>query len=484
MRQRNFLSAPDFNSARLSGKFVIWICSFVMLLALGANRSLSEMIPRNFCTLAETAGLAVVNIRTVKLTQDGGRVFRHFFRGPFDHFDDDDPMKEHFDRFFEQDPNKEFKQRSLGSGFLIDIAGYIVTNNHVVENADQITVQLNNGKEFDARIIGRDPNTDIALIKIDPVEDLPFVEMGDSDEVKVGQWVVAIGNPFGLEHTVTAGIVSAKGRVLGSGPYDDFIQTDASINPGNSGGPLIDLEGKVVGINTAIVAGGQGIGFAIPVNMAKDVIRQLKHHGEVVRGWLGVGIQPLNPELVEYYGIKNGVLVTDVFPGDPADIAGLKAKDVITAVNGRKIETPRDLTGIVACLTVGDHADIDVVRNGEMVTLNVKIGRRPDTEFASRVDPEDAPDEIGIQVENIDPEIARKFNITDGKGVVVVGVTPGGKGEKAGILEGDLIKEINHQEIFSVNDYQSFLSQLSDGEVIQLFIRRAATGFMVIKLDK
>ena len=300
---------------------------------------------------------SVVNIRTVKITKEGGRVYRDFYKGPFDK---DDPMRDFFDRFFEQDPHREYKQRSLGSGFIIDKEGFIVTNNHVVENADEITVQLKNGKEFDAKIIGRDPNTDIALIKIKPIEDLPFLELGDSTGLKVGQWVMAIGNPFGLEHTVTAGIVSAKGRVIGSGPYDDFIQTDASINPGNSGGPLLDMQGRVVGINTAIVAGGQGIGFAIPVNLAKGIIDQLKIHGEVTRGWLGVSVQPLNQELGEYYGIKDGkgVLVTNVFPGDPADQSGIKPKDVIVAVNGKKIETPRDLTGIIADIQVGDAAKI------------------------------------------------------------------------------------------------------------------------------
>ncbi|MGB5986998.1 MAG: trypsin-like peptidase domain-containing protein, partial [Desulfobacterales bacterium] len=237
----------------------------------------------NFSDLAEEVSPAVVNIRTVKTIKGGGRVFRHF-QGPFG---DNDSMDEFFKRFFGEDQQRDFKQRSLGSGFIFDKAGYIVTNNHVVEDADEIRVILKNEKEYDAEVVGRDANTDLALIKIKTPDDLPVAVLGDSETLKIGAWVMAIGSPFGLEHTVTAGIVSAKGRVIGSGPYDDVIQTDASINPGNSGGPLINLAGEVVGINTAIVARGQGIGFAIPINLAKDIIAQLKDSGSVTRGWLG-----------------------------------------------------------------------------------------------------------------------------------------------------------------------------------------------------
>jgi serine protease Do len=476
------LGFPEF-----SGRLTKWIC-FSLFIAIAMSLSapepvFSKMIPESFSALAEASSPAVVNIRTVKISKEGGRVFRHFYKGPNEN---EDPMKDFFDRFFEQDPNREFKQRSLGSGFIIDKSGFIVTNNHVVENADQITVQLNSGKEFEAQIVGRDPNTDIALIKVRPVDDLPFVEMGDSDDLKVGQWVVAIGNPFGLEHTVTAGIVSAKGRVIGSGPYDDFIQTDASINPGNSGGPLINLNGKVIGINTAIVAGGQGIGFAIPINMAGDIIDQLKNHGEVTRGWLGVGIQPLNSELGEYYGIKNGkgVLVTEVFSDNPADVAGIKPKDIITAVNGRKIGTPRDLTGIIADIKVGETATINVVREGENFTFGVKIAKRPDTEFVAQKETQESKDEIGIRVTDITPEISRQFNIAEENGVVVVDILPSGKGEQAGILLGDLIKEINHMEVSSVKNYQSILDNIKAGESMQLFIRRISAGFVVIKMEK
>jgi serine protease Do len=297
---------------------LIAVSSFYPASYVEAKTDNIQATPLSFSSLAEKASSAVVNIRTVKTIKGGGRVFRQFKRGPFG---DDDTMRDFFDRFFGENRQHDFKQRSLGSGFIIDKEGYIVTNNHVVDNADKIEVLLKDAEKFDAEIVGRDVNTDLALIKIKSERNLPVLKFGDSDAIKVGQWVVAIGSPFGLEHTITAGIISAKGRVIGSGPYDDFLQTDASINPGNSGGPLINMKGEVVGINTAIIASGQGIGFAIPVNLAKGIIDQLKNSGEVTRGWLGVGIQDISDEVAEYYGIeeKIGVLVIEVFPGDPAE---------------------------------------------------------------------------------------------------------------------------------------------------------------------
>ena len=261
-----------------------------------------------------------------------------------------------FDRFFGDIPQREFKQRSLGSGFIISADGYIITNNHVVEQADKIIVKLSDGKEYEAKVIGKDAKTDIALIKIKATDSLPVAETGDSDKLRVGDWVVAIGNPFGLEQTVTAGIVSAKGRVIGAGPYDNFIQTDASINPGNSGGPLFNMEGKVVGINTAIVAQGQGIGFAIPISMAKSILPDLKSTGKVTRGWLGVSVQDITEDIAKSMKLKdrNGALIADVFTGDPADKAGLKAGDVVTEINGKKIKDTHELLMLIAGFRVGE----------------------------------------------------------------------------------------------------------------------------------
>ncbi|MBW2014187.1 MAG: Do family serine endopeptidase, partial [Deltaproteobacteria bacterium] len=386
-------------------KYVI----FIVLLAVGifvlssfnpasgleTNAGTSLLAPESFNKLAENASPAVVNIRTVKIIKGGGRVFRHFKKGPFG---EDDPFHDFFDRFFGEERPHDFKQRSLGSGFIISKDGYIVTNNHVVENAEKIEVILKDEKEFDAEIIGRDANTDLALIKIKTDRDLPVLLFGDSDALKIGQWVVAIGNPFGLEHTVTAGIVSAKGRVIGSGPYDDFIQTDASINPGNSGGPLINMQGKVVGINTAIIAGGSGIGFAIPINLVKNIVDQLKSSGEVTRGWLGVGIQDISKQVAEYYGIKSrkGVLVTEVFPDDPADIAGIKPQDIILSINGKEVGTAREITSMIADTGVGETVKIKVLRNGKTRTFKVKIAKREETRISARSTRKEKQEDLGI----------------------------------------------------------------------------------------
>ncbi len=410
-------------------------------------------------------------------------MFRHFRRP----FGEEDPFKDFFEKFFGEDQQqKDFKQRSLGSGFIIDRDGYIVTNNHVIEDADEIQVKLKNGDEYDAEIVGRDPNTDLALIKIRSGNNLPFIKSGDSDILKVGQWVVAIGSPFGLEHTVTAGIVSAKGRVIGSGPYDDFIQTDASINPGNSGGPLLDLNGEVIGINTAIIASGQGIGFAIPINLAKNIFEQLKKHGEVTRGWLGVAIQDITSELAEYYGVKSkkGVLVTEVFEGDPAGEAGIRPKDIILEVNNTKVETTRELTRTIAELGVGDSANIKVLRDGKEQIFKVRIAKREDEKIASIDTKKEDEDELGISVSNITPEVSRRFNIKEPEGVIVVGVEPGSKGEKAGVMPGDIIKEINHETIKTLEDYTQATGKVKTGESVQMFIRRVNSGFIVIKMTK
>lgn len=450
---------------------------------VAAKSGTTFLSPDSFSNLAESASPAVVNIRTVKTIKGGGRVFRHFKKGPFG---DDDPMQDFFDRFFDEDQKRDFKQRSLGSGFIIDEEGYIVTNNHVIDNADKIVVILNDENEFEAQIVGRDKNTDLALIKIELNRNLPVLRFGDSDTLKVGQWVVAIGNPFGLEQTVTAGIVSAKGRVIGSGPYDDFIQTDASINPGNSGGPLLNMKGEVVGINTAIVAGGQGIGFAIPVNLAKNIIAQLKSSGEVTRGWLGVGIQDISEEVAEYYGIKEkkGVLVTEVFPGDPADLAGIKPKDIILSVNGKAVDSARQLTGMIADTSVGDTIQIKINREGKTRTIDVKIAKREETKIAGRNSQKKEQDQLGIRVSEITPETARRFNLKDTKGVIVVGVAPESKAAEAGLQIHDVIREINHKNITSVSDVNETINEIPEGETINLFIRRLNRGFLVIKIIK
>ena len=441
-------------------------------------------VPGSFSQLAEMAGPAVVNIRTVKTIKGGGPVFRNFRRNPHG---GEDPFKDFFEKFFGEDTQREFKQPSLGSGFIIDKEGFVVTNNHVIQDAEQIKVKLGGDTEYDAEVVGRDANTDLALLKIKKGKDLPFLKLGDSDELKIGQWVVAIGSPFGLERTVTAGIVSAKGRVIGSGPYDNFIQTDASINPGNSGGPLINMQGEVVGINTAIIAAGQGIGFAIPINLSKKIIAQLKSEGVVTRGWLGVAIQDLTGEMAEYYGLKDrkGVLVADVFKGDPADEAGIQAKDIILEVNDHKIETSRQLTAMIADLKVGEDAKVDVFRNGKIKTFHIKLAKRDDKRLASRPTRSEPEEEkFGIRVAELTPEIIQRFGIGDTTGVIVINVEADGKGAESGVQMGDIIKEINHRIVESVKDYTAAMDKLKDDESVNLFIWRKNAGFLVVKLNK
>jgi serine protease Do len=302
----------------------------------------------------------------------------------------------------------------------------------------------------------------------------------------VGSWVVAIGSPFGLEQTVTAGIVSAKGRIIGSGPYDDFIQTDASINPGNSGGPLLNLKGEVVGINTAIVASGQGIGFAIPINMAGGIINQLKDSGEVSRGWLGVGIQDLTPELAEYYAIKEkeGVLVTQTYEGDPADKAGIKEGDVIVAVDGKRIASSRELSRTVAEAGVGNKMSLTVLRDGREKEIDVKLAKRPDTE-PTMARGEARSDDLGLKVREIDPEIAERLGLDENtKGVVVTGVNPDSKAAEADIRQGDVVIEINRKPVTSLEDYTAQLRKIDTGDTVQMLLRRGGGGLVAVKFKR
>ena len=452
--------------------------------ATASEDSPARMIPANFSELAEKARPAVVNIRTVKTVKGGGPVFRHFFGNPFG---GKSPFEDFRGPHPEGGPSRNFKQQSLGSGFIIGREGYIVTNNHVIENADQIKVKLAMGKEFDAKVVGRDPKTDLALIKIEASDDLTPLEMGDSDGLRVGTWVVAIGSPFGLEQTVTAGIVSAKGRTLGAGPYDDFIQTDASINPGNSGGPLINMKGEVIGINTAIFSqggGNVGIGFAIPVNLAQGIIEQLKNEGQVTRGWLGVGIQDITPELAEYYGVKDkkGVLVTQVFRGDPADKSGIKTGDVIVKVDGKKVSSSRELSRTIANTTVGERTPVSILRAGEGKILYVELTKRSDSEASVKPQPQ-STDKLGLKLKELEPEMARHLGYSeDEKGVVVIQVESGSRGELAGIQQGDVIKEINRRPVSTPKEVKKQMEKVKSGDTVQMLLKRANAGLLVVKV--
>jgi len=448
-------------------------------MAVAAKTAPVRMIPENFSVLADTVSPAVVHIRVEKIVR-GAQSFNQFGQNPFG---DDQRFKDFFE-YFGRQRQPDFKQPGLGSGFIIDKKGLIVTNNHVIDGAEKITVVLRDENEYNAEVVGRDPQTDIALLKIKTDTILTAVPLGSSENLKVGEWVAAIGSPFGLEHTVTAGIVSAKGRVIGSGPYDDFIQTDASINPGNSGGPLINMQGQVVGINTMIIAGGQGIGFAIPIDLAKGIIAQLEKSGEVTRGWLGVTIQDLNADVAEYYGIdgKSGVLVADVNAGNPADKAGIQPKDIIIEINGKSVKTSKELTALVANLGVGDTVKVKVLRDGRQRTFDVEIGKRPLTLAAAESIQEEKDAEFGFQVANLTPELSRRFNIKEVKGVVVVSVTPSSKADSAGIQQGDLIIEINRENVVSANDFEKLLLKHKSDDKISLLVKKVNGALAVIQL--
>lgn len=431
--------------------------------------------------LVKSVKPSVVNISTTTVVK-GLDMHERFFgpsnpANPFRDFFGND----FFDRFFGDTPKREFKQRSLGSGFIIDKDGYILTNNHVVEKAQSIKVKLSDGKEYDAQIKGRDPKTDIALIKINAKNNLPVATFGNSDQLEVGDWVMAIGNPFGLETTVTAGIISAKGRVIGAGPYDDFIQTDASINPGNSGGPLFNLKGEVVGINTAIVSGGQGIGFAIPINVAKNMLAQLKTKGKVDRGWLGVVIQKVTPEIAKGFGLKEseGALVGDVMENSPAEKADLKRGDIIISFDGKKIKDMDTLPKIVGSTEIGKKVKIVIIRDGKTIEKDIVVGELKDE--AMQISKKTAVEkDFGVVVQDITPEIAKHMNLKDKKGVIVTDVQPGSPAQDADIRSGDVIREIGRKPIRNVADFKAAMKNANIKEGIVMLIKRENTTFYAV----
>jgi serine protease Do len=431
-----------------------------------------------FSQLVKQVKPAIVNISTTTVV--AGSELQDRFMGPANPFKDFFG-EDFFDKFFGNSPKRERKQKSLGSGFVIDREGYILTNNHVVEKASSIKVKLSDEKEYDAKIIGRDPKTDIALIKIDVNHDLPSATFGDSDKLEVGDWVVAIGNPFGLEHTVTAGIVSAKGRVIGAGPYDDFIQTDASINPGNSGGPLLNLKGEVVGINTAIVSSGQGIGFAIPINVVQDLLSQLKSKGKVARGWLGVVIQKITPEIAKNFKLKEleGALVSDVAEDGPAEKAGIKRGDVIISYNGKNIKDSEMLPRVVATTEIGKKVKVGIIRDGKPLGIEVVIGELPEEGLKASKKPEVEKD-FGLVVQDITPEIAKHLNLKDRRGVIATDVTPGSPAADADIRSGDIIKEISRKPIQNAADFKEAMKNANIKEGIVMLVKRENTTFYTV----
>jgi len=458
------------------------IVSIVFLgLQIGANAQTNEF--KSLSPLVKQLSPSVVNISTTSVSKSGTRSFESPFgeRG-------DDPFDDFFKKFFEESPQRKFKGKGLGSGFIFSEDGYIITNNHVVERATDIKVILQNGDTYPAKIIGTDPKSDLALLKIEPKTKLPAVKFGNSDRLEIGDWVLAIGNPFGLGHTVTSGIISAKGRSLGLGSYDDFVQTDAAINPGNSGGPLFNFQGEVVGVNTAIIAGGQGIGFAIPVNMAKNVVSQLRNGGKVVRGWIGVYVQQVTPEIAESLelGDDDGALVADVTDGGPADKAGVKRGDIIIELNGNKIDKMPDLPKLVASYSPGTKTKMKVLRNGKEKVLNLKLGELPEQGVqASKLGPDrEVEQNLGLIVQEITPQVKSKLGIEFSNGVVITDVRGNSMASEAGLLKGDVILEINKKQIVNLDDYRKTIDSVEEGQNLLFLVRRGSnTVYVALKVE-
>ena len=450
--------------------------------------------PDSFADLAERLSPSVVNISTTMVVNNTDRP-------QMPQFPEGSPFEDFF-RDFQDRGEPSRRAQSLGSGFIIDAKGIVVTNNHVIENADEISVILANDESFEAEVIGRDAKTDIAVLRIDPGESkLTAVSFGNSDGLRVGDWVMAIGNPFGLGGTVTAGIVSARGRDIGSGPYDDFIQTDASINRGNSGGPLFNLDGEVIGINTAIFSqtgGSVGIGFAISANLATQVVSQLQDYGRTRRGWLGVFIQEVTPDIADSLGLNDakGALIASVTETGPADEAGLQAGDVIIRFDGEEVVKSRDLPRIVAETAVETTVDVEVVRDGKVKTLSVTLGELEQAEnggLLTRSDTikksEDTKlEDIGLAVAPLTDEFAEKFGLeADETGIVVVDVKKNSPAADKGVQPGDVIRRLNQSAITSVDQLINGIRKAKkDGRkgVLMLIESKGQTRFVQISFEQ
>ncbi len=370
-----------------------------------------------------------------------------------------------------------------GSGVIIDAVGHIITNNHVVGDASEVEVRLSDKTKLFAQVIGKDPDTDLAVLKVTTDHPLPAAHFGDSSGVKVGQWVLAVGNPFGLDRTVTLGVVSGIGREnINLSRYENFIQTDASINPGNSGGPLFDLRGDIIGINTAIINFAQGIGFAIPSNMAKQVMHQLISKGKVVRAWLGVGLQPLTPDLASKFGVdeNEGVLVNEVFERDPAALAGIKPGDVITKVDGALVDTPNKLSRLVAALDPGSTTRVEVVRDGKRINLNVALSERRDAVVTASLPQSKTDLKLGIDVQDLTAGLAEKFRLNESRGVLISKVDAGSLAQAEGLREGDLIKEVNRVDTGTVGEFTIAVAKVKRGDTILLRVLREGRAFYVV----
>src|SRR4030043_258004 len=429
-----------------------------------------------FVEVAKKVQPSVVNVTTEKTitVKPWERYGEDFFRGS--------PFEDFFKGFglSPREKGKEYrhKQRSGGSGVIVDKEGYILTNNHVIDGADKVKVRLNDGREFPAMVKGQDTRTDLAVLHI-KAKDLPVATLGDSDKLEVGEWAIAIGSPFGLEHTVTVGVISAKGRSgLGTGTYEDFVQTDASINPGNSGGPLINIDGEVVGINAMIIQPGTGIGFAIPINMAKQILNDLIKTGKVVRPWLGISVQDLTPEMMEHFKVKEkeGVLVGQIYPETGAEKGGLVSGDIIKSVDDKPVKNVNELVKEIQKKKVGQKLKLGIVRDGKAMTIEITTSAMPDK--AELQKEKEGEEKLGARVQELTPELAAQFRIAGIKqGVVVIAVEDGSFADEIGLQEGDVILEINRKKIESLKDFEKAMKDANVEKGILFQIHRKGSSF-------
>ena len=427
---------------------------------------------KGFVQLVRKVQPSVVSIRSERtVTVSPGEGFgEDFFKGtPFEDF-----FKQH------GGPPMKRKQMGEGSGVIVDPTGYILTNYHVVAGADKLTVRLSGGKELKGSVQGTDPKTDLAVVHVE-AKDLAVATLGDSDKIQVGEWAIAIGSPFGLEETVTVGVISAKGRSgLGTGTYEDFIQTDASINPGNSGGPLVDIDGQVIGINAMIIQPGQGIGFAIPINLAKKIMTELIAKGKVIRPWVGIGLQDLTEELMKSFNVKEkeGALISQVREGSPAEKAGLKVEDIIVEMDGKKIKNSQDVVREVLKREVGQQIRFEVIREGKRVEISVTTAQMP-SEASEQKGPKPVKEWFGLRVTTVTSDIAKKLGLARAEGVVIEEVEMGSAAQDAGLRKGDVISEVNRQKIKDENDYRNTMEKTKPGQAALLLVNRGGTTFFV-----
>lgn len=476
MLNKHFLNKKRLQVTTLISMIVAFLLVTGSFLVTAEEQSVIKSLSDDISKIAESVGPAVVNIDIVRYVETT----------PFSSMRD--PV---FERFFEQfeEFRRRIPQKGAGSGFIVNQEGYILTNEHVVHNAEEIKVTLSDGREFDGEVVGSDITTDMAIVKIE-ANNLPVVTLGDSDSLKVGEIVIAIGNPYGLEKTVTMGVVSAKGRNISAGSdgqeYRNLIQTDTAINPGNSGGPLLNTDGEVIGINTAIIPYAQGIGFAIPISVAKRNLDDLINLGKVRRSWLGVYIQEVTPEIAEQFNLEKaeGVLIGDVIEDSPAEKAGLNRGDVILSVNKKEVNTPQELQDAIRELEIGDQAELRVKRDGKESTFVVKIEEMPSDEGIVTKE-KVFSEQTGIRVEKVTPEIAREADLPWVRGLIITDVTPGSSADDMGLRSGDVILEANRREISSIDEWEEIIGRLETGDTLLLLVYRDGhTYYVPIKIEE